>query len=83
MNSFEYRRLGIARMTAIIQQVKMVIKALFLVDLGKKGLTIARYLRMQTENQQKVSPGFVRSSHRIIHHCYTANDYGVYRNCQR
>jgi hypothetical protein len=44
MNSSEYKRLGMARMTAIIQQVAMVIKALFRVDLGRKGLTIARYL---------------------------------------
>jgi hypothetical protein len=42
-----------ARMTAIIQQVAMVIKAFFRVDLGKKGFTIARYLdtRMQTEKK--------------------------------
>lgn len=57
MNSSEYKRLGMARMTAIIQQVAMVIKALFRVDLGRKGLTIARYLysiRMQTEKELSI-----------------------------
>lgn len=44
MNSLEYRRLGIAKMKAIIQQATMVMKALFRVERGKKGLTIARYL---------------------------------------
>lgn len=44
MNSFEYRRLGVASIMAIIQQVTMVQIALFRVDLGKNGFTIARYL---------------------------------------
>ena len=43
-NSFEYKRLGVASIKATLQQVKIISKALFLVDLGMKGLTIARYL---------------------------------------
>jgi hypothetical protein len=42
-----------ARMTAIIQQVAMVIKAFFRVDLGKKGFTIARYLGHTNANRKE------------------------------
>jgi hypothetical protein len=42
-----------AKMTAIIQQVAMVIKALFRVDLGKKGFTIARYLGHTNANRKE------------------------------
>jgi hypothetical protein len=47
-----------AKMTAIIQQVAMVIKALFRVDLGKKGFTIARYLDTRMQTEKKLNSSF-------------------------
>lgn len=79
MNSFEYRRLGVARVTAMIQQVKMVRTALFRVDLGKKGFTIARYLR---QVKQRKSIGL--SKYVLCIACgvtaVTLNNDVIYRN---